>query len=87
MLTAAIGLFSGQSWALDVGCSNPIVITPGAAYNGNTTGGPLHVKNYGCSSWSEAGPHRVHRITTNFIHGNITATLSNLGIGIWMFSS
>jgi hypothetical protein len=80
-------LFTAKSWAIDMDCGrNVINLTPNVPYNGNTIGGPLSVSSYGCTSWSEGGPHRIHRIETGYIHGDITATLSNLnGVDLDVF--
>ncbi len=80
-------LFNTQSWAVDMDCGrNVINLTPNVPYNGNTIGGPLSVSSYGCTSKNEGGPHSIHSIDTNFIHGDITATLSNLnGVDLDVF--
>jgi len=74
-----IGL-SGSVFAIDVGCTSPIQLTSGVPYNGNTTWPPFtsNVSSYGCSSWSEAGPEKVHRLGSPYIKGDITAILTNL---------
>lgn len=59
-------------------CLDPINLTSGQSYTGNTSGGQLSWDSYNCSSWNESGPERVHRITLNKT-GTIKAELSNLG--------
>jgi len=63
--------------ALD--CASAVSLSPGVAYNGDTSGGPSVVHSYtgaGSSYENMTGPERVHRITAFKSGGNITATLS-----------
>jgi hypothetical protein len=85
LISAIIVLLAFSSlptWAVDVGCTSPVFLSAGVPYNGTTVGGFLNVSSYGCSPWSEAGPEVVHSLTTHFIQGEITATLSNLNPGV-----
>jgi hypothetical protein len=62
-------------------CANPYNLTPGQSFNGNTLGGQSSFGSYGCVSWDESGPERVHKITLNS-STTLNATLSNLGVGV-----
>jgi len=82
LVPAVIALLAFSSLparAVDVGCTSPVILTSGVPYSGTTVGGSQSVNAYGCSTWSEAGPEVVHSLTTPYIQGEITATLSNLG--------
>ena len=86
IVIAVLAFFSLPAFAVDVGCSSPVFLTSGVPYNGTTVGGSQNVSSYGCSPWSEAGPEVVHSLTTPFIQGEITATLSNLnGVDLDVF--
>lgn len=57
-------------------CSNTIPLTCGVAYSGSSSTAPSMVGTYGCNTWTESGPERVHSIIPSG-NGTITATLSN----------
>ena len=65
---------------LDCPTTYSLNLQPGASFtfNGDTTGYPSYANTYNCSTWDEFGPEIVYRGTSTAIHGNITATLSNL---------
>ncbi len=73
---AAVGV--GDPTEHTLYCTGYVSLTNGAAYSGTTVGGGRNVMDYGCSSWNESGPEKVHRIT---FAGpmTLTVTLSNLG--------
>ncbi|MGA1864284.1 MAG: putative Ig domain-containing protein [bacterium] len=65
-------------------CSNPINLTLGVPYSGETNGGPPNnVSSYNCSSWNESGPEVIHRVTIS--SGSIKAELSNLEADLDVF--
>lgn len=57
-------------------CSNTIPLTCGVTYSGVSSTATSLVGSYGCNSWTESGPERVHSIIPS-ASGTITATLSN----------
>ena len=65
-------------------CSNPVNLTFGVPFNGNTNNGHSNVNKYNCKTWSENGPEVVHIINTKEI-GNITASLSNMHVDLDIF--
>jgi hypothetical protein len=66
----------------NLGCTSPffLIVRPGSSYNfsGDTTGNPMLADQYSCSSWPEAGPEAVYQIHSTAIHGDLSATLTNL---------
>ena len=74
---------SGSSYTLLVDCpepvldcSNAVTLTCGANYFGLNSTAASAVETYGCNTWTESGPERVHKITP-VGSGTLTATLSN----------
>ena len=66
-------------------CTDAVVLTCGQIYNGNTVSGASNISMYNCASdWIESGPEKVHVITTTST-GDLTATLSNLGVDLDVF--
>lgn len=57
-------------------CSNPVELTCGVSYSGPASTANSVVDSYGCNSWTETGPERIHSFTPNF-DGPFTASLSN----------
>ncbi len=57
-------------------CSSAVTLTCGVSYSGASSSATSNVETYGCNSWSEAGPERVHTITPTS-NGILTASLSN----------
>lgn len=57
-------------------CSNTIPLSCGVTYSGSASSAPSMVGSYGCNSWTESGPERIHSIIPS-ANGTITATLSN----------
>lgn len=57
-------------------CSNAVNLSCGVVYSGGSSSASSNVLNYGCNSWTESGPERVHTITPT-ASGTITATISN----------
>ncbi len=57
-------------------CDSSITLQCGDSYTGLTSTDSSYVKTYGCNSWTETGPERVHTITLQD-SGSIAATISN----------
>lgn len=57
-------------------CSSTIPLTCGVMYSGTSSVSPSLIGTYGCNSWTETGPERVHSIIPG-ANGTITATISN----------
>ncbi len=57
-------------------CNNAMPLTCGVSYHGGSSTSPSVIGTYGCNSWTEAGPERIHSITPTS-NGIITATVSN----------
>ena len=57
-------------------CSNTIVLTCGVTYSGSSSTAISNVSTFGCNTWTETGPERVHSIVPS-TNGTITATISN----------
>jgi len=57
-------------------CNNYIQLNCGVTYNGASSSASSNVNTYGCNSWTETGPERVHKITAS-VSGTLTATISN----------
>ncbi len=64
----------GNPSALD--CTTAVTIECGVTYSGPSSDAPSAVETYGCNNWTEAGPERIHKITSPG-SGTLTATLSN----------
>ncbi len=82
-------VIGGCGTAASLNCSNPTNLTCGQSYNGTTIGGSNNVSVYGCNSWVDSGPEKVHSITTTSV-GDITASLSNLNgidLDVWILGS
>ena len=62
--------------APQLNCATVIPLTCGTIYNGANSNESSFIETYGCNSWSESGPERVHSITPS-TNGEITASLSN----------
>jgi GH25 family lysozyme M1 (1,4-beta-N-acetylmuramidase)/subtilase family serine protease len=73
---AAFNSFINSTQNSSLNCSNAINLSCGVTYNGPSSSASSNVTSYGCNSWTESGPERVHTITTNST-GTITASLSN----------
>ncbi len=56
-------------------CSNSVALSCGVPYNGPSSSATSNVETYGCNTWTEAGPERVHTITPSS-NGTLTAQLS-----------
>lgn len=70
---SAFPCYSGNA---NLDCSNAITLTCGVMYSGGSSSVSSAVGTYGCNSWTETGPERVHTITPS-ADGTITATISN----------
>jgi len=60
-------------------CASAVSLSPGVAYNGNTSGGPSLIHSYagtGGSYENMTGPERVHKINAFKAGGELSATLS-----------
>jgi pimeloyl-ACP methyl ester carboxylesterase len=57
-------------------CANTIPIQCGVVFSGTSSTDSSFVNTYGCNSWTETGPERIHTITPSF-SGQLTATISN----------
>ena len=57
-------------------CVNAIPLNCGISYSGSSSASPSLVGTYGCNTWTETGPERVHSIVPA-ANGTITATISN----------
>lgn len=57
-------------------CENTIPLSCGVTYSGSSSTEESKVSTYGCNTWTETGPERVHSIIPS-ANGTITATLSN----------
>jgi len=63
-------------------------LQPGAifTFNGDTTGQPHTANNYNCTTWDEYGSEVVYRGYSTAIHGDLSATLTNLnGVDLDVF--
>lgn len=69
-------------------CTNAINLACGIPYNGPSSSASSSVTTYGCNSWTETGPERVHKITTTQT-GTLTATISNFSgdLDVFILSS
>ncbi|GAB4284008.1 MAG: hypothetical protein Kow0068_08980 [Marinilabiliales bacterium] len=56
-------------------CANAISLSCGQTYYGSSSSEPSFVGTYGCNTWTETGPERIHSITMQD-NGSITATIS-----------
>ncbi len=57
-------------------CTGTIPLSCGVTYSGTSSSASSVIETYGCNTWSESGPERVHSIIPSG-NGTITATLSN----------
>lgn len=57
-------------------CSNTIPLTCGLTFSGPASSTQSLVGKYGCNTWTETGPERMHSIIPS-ANGTITATVSN----------
>ena len=57
-------------------CSAAVPLTCGLTYVGPSSNAPSAIDLYGCNSWTETGPERVHTIIAP-ASGTITANISN----------
>lgn len=81
VLNAAGGIelldcLDAQFPSLDCSNDNAIALTCGIIYNGSSSTDQSIIGTYGCNSWTETGPERVHSIVPTS-SGAITATVSN----------
>lgn len=60
--------------ALD--CTVAVELSCGVSYHGNSSSADSNISFYGCNSWTETGPDRVHTITPE-TDGILVATISN----------
>lgn len=65
-----------DSQAPELICDNPIVLYNGEMYSGNSSSALSNIGTYGCNTWTETGPERVHIITPQY-DCILTATISN----------
>ncbi len=77
-LTAAggIGLPDCIDALFSLNCNNSIPLSCGVTYSGVSSSSNSVVGTYGCNTWTETGPERVHSIIPS-ANGTITATISN----------
>ena len=64
----------GSASGLD--CANAIPLQCGVSYAGPSSNANSAVGAYGCNTWTETGPERVHTVTPT-ASGELTASLSN----------
>lgn len=57
-------------------CQNAVALTCGVSYSGAASSAPSAITTFGCNTWTETGPERVHTITPT-ANGSLTASLSN----------
>ena len=57
-------------------CAEAVPLTCGESYHGSSSDAPSQIGFYGCNSWTETGPERVHTITPE-LDGTIAAKISN----------
>ena len=57
-------------------CASAIPINCNTLYSGNSSTNPSNIDTYGCNTWTESGPERIHTITP-ISNGTLTATVSN----------
>jgi hypothetical protein len=60
----------------ELNCTDAVELTCGEIYYGTSSSDPSVIDSYGCNTWTETGPERVHTIIPQG-NGTITATLSN----------
>ncbi len=65
-----------NSGGSSLNCSGAIPLQCGVAYTGPSSSASSNVTYYGCNTWTETGPERVHTITTTQT-GTISAVISN----------
>ena len=75
-LTAAGGITLPNCLNPTLDCSNTVILTCGVTYSGASSTAASNVTTFGCNTWTETGPERVHSITPS-TSGTITATISN----------
>ncbi len=57
-------------------CSSAVVLQCGVSYSGSSSTNPSYVDTYGCNTWTETGPERLHTVIPT-ASGELTASLSN----------
>lgn len=57
-------------------CFNAIPLSCGVSYHGPSSSANSNVTTYGCTTWTETGPERIHSIVPA-ADGTLTATISN----------
>lgn len=57
-------------------CDNAVVVNCDEIYHGPASSAASNVFSYGCNSWTETGPERVHAFTATD-SGTLTATITN----------
>ena len=62
--------------ALTLDCNTAISLTCGVSYSGVSSTANSIVGTYGCNTWTETGPERVHAITPS-TRGMLTVKISN----------
>ncbi len=86
---------SGSAYDIIVGCpqteldcNNAIALNCGVTYSGPSSTATSLVDAYGCNTWTETGPERVHSIVAP-ADGTLTAQLSNYtgDLDVYMLAS
>lgn len=75
-LTAAGGAGLADCLNPALNCGSAIPLTCGVTYSGTSSTASSVIGTYGCNTWTETGPERVHTIVPP-ASGTITATISN----------
>lgn len=57
-------------------CTEAVALTCGETYHGDISTDTSQISFYGCNSWTETGPERVHTITPE-LDGTLKASISN----------
>lgn len=57
-------------------CENAFPIVCGEVFQGSSSNASSNVYSYGCNSWTETGPERVHEFVAPY-NGRITASINN----------
>lgn len=73
---SAFSCYTDTTPAPGLDCSSAIELSNGVTYSGSSSTAGSKVSTFGCNSWTETGPERVHKITPT-ADGTITVSLSN----------